>query len=513
MGFSNIPLSWKGITVTIILYFISLAVYRLFWHPLARFPGPKLAAVTRYVEAYYDLVRNGQYTFKIAEMHEKYGPIIRISPHELHINDPSFFETLYSREGRWDKYDWSYEAFGAELSTICALDHYVHRRRRAPLGTFLSKGNVSNKQDIVSRLVSKLCHRLDGFAKSNHGTNATRIKLSHAISSFTRDVATEFLFGESHNNLDHPEFNPGLTTVLQSSGSIWRISKHIRWYGRVMKSLPLSLVERLSDDNGKAFLVFLKDMIRLTTDIQSASASNTLGADSPHTLVNEILESNLPPSDKSFERCFDEVITVSGAAFETTAHSIRVILYHIYRDEYILRYLRDELVAARARSPTPSLKLAELEQLPYLTAVLMEGLRLAPAVATRQARVAPDRDLIYKSWTIPAGTPVGMTTILMHHNPQLYPNPEQFDPKRWMDIDERKKAEKTFAPFSKGARICVGMHLAWAGLYMLVAEIVPRYDLSFDAAAYDDIKWSSDQFIIGTNGKGGLLTTVKKVEI
>ncbi|KAI1412106.1 trichodiene oxygenase [Hypoxylon sp. FL1857] len=512
MEFSIISLSWKHITATIVLYFVSLAVYRLFWHPLARFPGPKLAAVTRYVEAYYDLILNGQYTFKIAEMHEKYGPIIRISPHELHVNDPSFFETLYSRDGRWDKYDWSYDAFGAELSTICALDHYVHRRRRAPLGTFMSKGNVSNRQEIVSRLVSKLCDRLDAFAESNRGADPARLKLSPAISSFTRDVATEFLFGESHNNLDHPDFNPGLTTVLQASGSIWRISKHIRWYGRVMKSLPLSLVEKLSDDNGKAFLVFLKDMIRLVTDIHSASANKTLSADSPHTLVNEILESDLPPSDKSFERCFDEAITVSSAAFETTAHCIRVILYHVYRDEYILRRLRDELAASSARSPTQNLRLAELEQLPYLTAVLMEGLRLAPAVATRQARVAPDRDLIYKSWIIPAGTPVGMTTILMHRNPELYPNPEQFNPERWVDINERRKAEKTFAPFSRGARICVGMHLAWAELYMALAGIIPRYDLSFDDAAYDDIKWSSDQFIIGTSGKGGLPTTVKKVE-
>ncbi|KAI0110717.1 cytochrome P450 [Nemania sp. FL0031] len=512
MEFSNIALSlpWKHIAVTIVLYLTSLAVYRLFLHPLARFPGPKLAAVTRYVEAYYDLVQNGQYTFKIAEMHEKYGPIIRISPHELHVNDPSFFETLYSRDGRWDKYDWSYDAFGAELSTICALDHYVHRRRRAPLGTFLSKGNVSNKQDIVSRLVSKLCRRLDDFAESNHGA---RLKLSPAISSFTRDVATEFLFGESQNNLDFPDFNPGLTTVLQASGGIWRISKHIRWYGRVMKSLPLPLVEKLSDDNGKAFLVFLKDMIRLTSDIHSGSARKALGADAPHTLVNEILESDLPPPDKSFERCFDEVITVSSAAFETTAHAIRVILYHVYRYENILDRLRYEIVTARAGRPAESLKLAELEQLPYLTAVLMEGLRIAPAVATRQARIAPDRDLVYKSWRIPAGTPVGMTSILMHHNSELYPNPEQFNPERWVDINDRRKVEKTFAPFSRGARICVGMHLAWAELYMLVARIIPRYELGFEAAAYDDIKWSSDQFIIGTSGKGGFPATVKKVEV
>ncbi|KAF2971356.1 hypothetical protein GQX73_g2178 [Xylaria multiplex] len=509
----NISYSWEPILVTIVLHFVSLAVYRLFWHPLARFPGPKLAAVTRYVEAYYDVVCNGQYEFKIAEMHEKYGPIIRISPHELHISDPNFFETLISRDGRWNKYYWAVRAFQADLATICAVDHDVHRRWRAPLGTFLSKANVSHKQDVISRSVSKLCYRLDEFAEHNRGLGDAHLKFSPVVSSFTRDVATEFLFGESHNNLDHPDFNPGLTTVLQASGAIWRITKHVRWYGRLMKSLPLSLVERLSDENGKAFLVFLKDMIRLTKVIYSASGNQTLDADKSHTLVDEILESDLPLSDKSFERCFDEAITVSSAAFETTAHSIRVILYHVYREENTLNNLRDELAAARAKRPSQTLELADLERLPYLTAVLTEGLRLAPALATRQARVAPDRDLVYDSWTIPAGTPVGMTTIFMHRDPELYPNPEQFIPERWVDTNQRRKAEKTFAPFSKGSRICVGMHLAWAELYMFIATIIPRYDLCFNAAAYDDIKWASDQFIIGTSGKGGFPAIVKKVEV
>lgn len=54
-------------------YLISLALYRLFFHPLAKFPGPRLAAITRYYEAYYDLWKGGMYIFKIKEMHDKYG--------------------------------------------------------------------------------------------------------------------------------------------------------------------------------------------------------------------------------------------------------------------------------------------------------------------------------------------------------------------------------------------------------------------------------------------------------
>lgn len=59
------------LVVTTVVYFLSFVLYRLFLHPLAKFPGPKLAAITRYYEAYYDIVHNGQYTFKIAELHKR----------------------------------------------------------------------------------------------------------------------------------------------------------------------------------------------------------------------------------------------------------------------------------------------------------------------------------------------------------------------------------------------------------------------------------------------------------
>lgn len=67
--------------MTLAVCLLSLAIYRLYLHPLARFPGPKLAAVTRWYEAYYDVILDGQYTFKIAELHRKYGKAPNQNPH------------------------------------------------------------------------------------------------------------------------------------------------------------------------------------------------------------------------------------------------------------------------------------------------------------------------------------------------------------------------------------------------------------------------------------------------
>lgn len=142
----------------------------------------------------------------------------------------------------------------------------------------------------------------------------------------------------------------------------------------------------------------------------------------PRTLVHEIVQSKLPPSEKSFERIFEEMSTTTGAGFETTAAVIRIAAFHIYRSPGILQKLRAEVAAA------PDRDLKTLEQLPYLTAVIMEAMRLAPAITTRSARIAQDKDLVYADWRIPAGTPVGMTLHLLHQNEEEYPEPKRFNP-------------------------------------------------------------------------------------
>lgn len=193
--------------------------------------------------------------------------------------------------------------------------------------------------------------------------------------------------------------------------------------------------------------------MRITQEIVTAKSSSS-DRDSTHTLVHDILASNLPPAEKTVIRINEEVATVTGAAFETSAQSLRLILYYVYSDPDILQRLRAELSGIEDGA-----LLSQLEKLPYLTAVLMEGLRLAPGLATRMARIAPDRELVYEDWVIPAGTPVGMTTILMHMDEDVYPNPSQFDPQRWvnMGLDERRKTDRAFAPFSRGTRVCLGM--------------------------------------------------------
>jgi hypothetical protein len=80
-----------------LVYFIALACYRIYFHPISHIPGPKLAAFTYWYQSYYDLwPHSGRFLWKTIELHKQYGPIVRIGPNEVQVNDPDFYSEMYS---------------------------------------------------------------------------------------------------------------------------------------------------------------------------------------------------------------------------------------------------------------------------------------------------------------------------------------------------------------------------------------------------------------------------------
>lgn len=104
---STIPLLLVGVLLA--GYILSGAIHRLYLSPVASFPGPKLAALTFWYEFYYDVVQEGRYTWKIVQLHEEYGPVVRINPFELHVIDPDFYDELYvgPSKRKTNLWEWS----------------------------------------------------------------------------------------------------------------------------------------------------------------------------------------------------------------------------------------------------------------------------------------------------------------------------------------------------------------------------------------------------------------------
>ncbi|KAH9905663.1 cytochrome P450 [Xylariomycetidae sp. FL2044] len=161
----------------------------------------------------------------------------------------------------------------------------------------------------------------------------------------------------------------------------------------------------------------------------------------------------------------------------TTSLTFETIMDWLMAQPDTLRKLKDELKSVvPSASGIGSVRLNTSEGLPYLLAVIKEGLRLSYGASMRLQRIDPDSAIVFtdrnsgKEWAIPAKTPVGMSTLQIHHDETIYPDSKAFRPERWLGSDS-KRLEKYFVSFSKGSRNCLGMNLSYGGLYLFLANV------------------------------------------
>ena len=135
----------------------------------------------------------------------------------------------------------------------------------------------------------------------------------------------------------------------------------------------------------------------------------------------------------------------------------------------------------------------DLQMLPYLTAVISEGLRISSSVSGRLPRVNPSAAMEFNSCTIPAGAAVSMSIRDVHFDETIFPDASQFNPERWLG-DEKRALEKYLIPFSKGPRSCVGMNLALAELYLVIGNLFQRYEMKLAGTEGEDMTIAHDFF-------------------
>ena len=139
---------------------------------------------------------------------------------------------------------------------------------------------------------------------------------------------------------------------------------------------------------------------------------------------------------------------------------------------HVYTKLLDELKAVMP-SPQDHVDLQTLQDLPYLTAVICEGLRLSHPVTHRMARSFSNKALRYGNYVIPPGTTVFMTSLLIHENEDIFPDPRVFRPERWL---EGNRLQRYLTPFTRGSRACLGINLAWAEMYLILASVFRRFE-------------------------------------
>ena len=129
-----------------------------------------------------------------------------------------------------------------------------------------------------------------------------------------------------------------------------------------------------------------------------------------------------------------------------------------------------------------------IQELPYLTGVIKEGLRLSMATPTRLPHVVPDGGWHFKDTFFPAGSIVGCSAYELHLNPTAFPNPRHFEPERWLDGNITAEAHKHFYAFGVGSRSCIARNLATIELFMAVEKLAQADALRGAKACQDEVE-------------------------
>ncbi|KAF7588956.1 hypothetical protein BBP40_004997 [Aspergillus hancockii] len=332
------------------VFVLATAVYRIYFHPLRDFPGPKLVALTSLYEFYFTLIKDGQFVWEIGRLRDEYGSIVRITPNELHIIDASYYNEIYAGSFRVTEKDPSFvRFFGVPESMIATIGHSHHNLRRKILNKFFSKRSISNIQKLIRDKIEGL---MGHFTKAHREKSV--VNLYVAFSSLTADIISNDAYGTDYCFLDDVDRPNDVKVAAESLGPYGHILRLLPFDSPRLRRIPLNVMEN--------FLPRAAKVTRLQERIGQQSKEAMSEQD---TLFASLNDPSLPAAERTLDWLQDEGFVLLGAGTETTSWALSTIMFYILKDKYIFFQLHEEVKAVMPQ-PNDVPNLSELETLPLL---------------------------------------------------------------------------------------------------------------------------------------------------
>jgi hypothetical protein len=158
------------------------------------------------------------------------GPIVRINPYEFHIKDTEYYDELYSRTLRLDKYEYGAGRFGNSTSVFTTSGHDIHSHCRAPLSPLFSKRAIVNFQPVIREKLGILCKHIARCKESGSVFNVD------AYAAFARDVISKYAFGTGYDHLDLTDFWTSFHDAYMAMSEFSHIAVMFPWIHTVGSS-------------------------------------------------------------------------------------------------------------------------------------------------------------------------------------------------------------------------------------------------------------------------------------
>ncbi|KAI1409987.1 cytochrome P450 [Hypoxylon sp. FL1857] len=430
-------------------------VYSVLSNPLAKVPGPWHTKWTDAVLKYTTI--RGRRPSWIHSLHLKYGPVVRISPIEVSVQDPNATNQIYSVKNEFPKAHW-YTYFQPDFINVFSTTNInYHRRHRRLLASEISESGLKTHKHVVESKVRLAIERMAEEMEERGVTDVYRWSLYMAT-----DVIGELSFGSSFRMLETKEESQYIRD-LKYVGFAGGIRATFPTLIKINRFIPLPVISKGMEMRKRISQYAEQSLERHYKLVEEQ------GDDAKPTLLSKLYRANENDKDTlPFDELRNDAMSYIVAGSDTTTNTLTYLIWEVCRHPEIKEKLLAEL-----RTVPANFEDEDLKKLPYLDHLIHETLRLHAAVPTGLPREVPPEGVTFGGYFIPGGYTVSAQAYSMHRIPEVYPDPWKFDPSRW---EKPTKAMKdSWVPFGGGSRICLGLHLAKMELRLATARFFTRF--------------------------------------
>ncbi|KAJ5629935.1 cytochrome P450 [Penicillium herquei] len=498
------------IAVALLLFIITRSITRALKAGLRDLPGPWIARFTPFYRAWR--ISHGDAPLYYRKLHQRYGPIVRTGPNTVDISDPKALSTIYGINSKFLKSSQSafYDTFSPFFedkvmpSMFSVRDPATHQALRRPVAQKFSMSSIKSLEPFADE-----CTKI--FIDSMKDLEGQRVDLGEWLQWYAFDVIGAITFqqrfGFMEQRKDVQNMIADLEVGLQYAGIVgqvpslhsWMIGNI--WVGKFLAMQPFVHAPDPLRSMVQASITLSPHDDLFTDRSDDLYQSSTQHGDRPDFLawlrseeakgkpisnrdMMNHLSNNLSVIESSFE---SQVLTYELAGSDTTAISLRAIIYFLAQTPSVYRKLQIEVDNAdKLGKLSEYITYAECLELPYLQAVMKEAMRCHPGVSYPLERVVPEGGTTLCGVYLEAGTIVGMNPAVIHHDKSIFgEDAADFRPERWIDSSEEqvKLMDRHLMTFGYGSRTCIGKNISIMEMGKLVPQIIRKFEM----------EWASDQ--------------------
>jgi hypothetical protein len=325
-------------------------------------------------------------------------------------------------------------------------------------------------------------HLASVMAKNNSESKSS--DMLFAFRCFAIDTVIKFCFDKSVDAMDAPEFAAPIVEAMDNSLPTFHLFKHFPPFRKIIFSLPPNIAMKASPET--AGLTQLQ--VILGQQVKDVTANPETLKDTKYpTIYQRLLD---PDAHKGYPipdatALYEEAQTMIFAGGVTVGDTLMCGHFYVLDQPALYQRLKAEVRTVWPNIDDPP-NYEVLEALPLLTATIKESLRISPGACSPLLRIVPETGATISGEAIPAGSIVGMTSVLVHRSSEVFEDPDSFHPDRWLG-DKAKGLDQWLVAFSRGPRSCLGMNLAYCELYTAFATMLRRFEMELDGTTKEDM--------------------------